>query len=171
MDKTYEIGGTTYRQRPIVLGQLGLLMPLVGNVSLDLTSTAAAIASGLTSALPRALAIVLVEEDAVSLREAMSPEIITARAEALAWAIPPEQIIEVIEDFLEINQVSSIGAKITAALAEARSKMTASNTSSTASQAETSPAETSASGESPPASPSIGSGSETSANEMNSAGS
>jgi hypothetical protein len=155
VDKIYETGGRRYVQRPILLGQIRLLLPLVSGIAVHPDMSELDLISQLGDRLPAALAIILVEESAADLRAAMQSEALSARTEDLAWSVGPETALEVITDFFELTPISSIGAKIAAALKQlsARLPKTNSNPPSSNSAAETSPNETSSSGQSGPGEP------------------
>ncbi len=108
--KTYQIGNKTYIQRPIVMGQLGLLLPLLESVRITESGLQpGAVLAALGRNLPRALAVVLIEDD-LSVREAMND--LDARTDEMQWAVSPETALEVIEDFFDCNPISSIARRI-----------------------------------------------------------
>ena len=121
-EKTYEIEGKKYVQRPIVLGQLRLLMPILAGIEIR-TWSAAELISTISARLPDALAVVLVEEGA-GLKEAMGPESLEKRSSVLEWSLTPETAIEVAEDFFAVNRVSSAGERIAAAMEALRPEWT-----------------------------------------------
>jgi len=157
--RKYQIGNKTYLQRPVVMGQLGLLLPLLESVHITETGMQAGnILAALGRNLPRALAVVLIE-DGTSVREAMHD--LDARTEEMQWAMSPETALEVIEDFFDCNPISSIAQRITGAAERVRERTQtqAGNRSlrdgSTSSAVETSPGGTQSSGD---AAPKTGSG-------------
>jgi hypothetical protein len=152
--KTYEIGEARYVQRPIVLGQLRLLMPVLTGIEIK-TGFAVELISVIGGRLSEALAVVLAEEGEV-LREAMRPEKLEKRSEELAWALTPEAALEVAEDFFVFNRVSSVGERIATAMEALRRNMsegTGSNTRSSFCPEAILREETSSSGAPPPESP------------------
>lgn len=159
MSKTYEIGSKSYRQEAIVLGQLGKLTDLLQGLQIDVGGTAPQVLFALQGKVPDALAIVLIA-DGEDVRQAMTDEAVADRADALAWSLTPEKAVEVIEDFFDVNPISSIGEKIRKALAGMRAATagTPSSASSTSSPEATSRVETRSSGESRPEPPSNGPG-------------
>ncbi len=161
--RKYQIGNKTYIQRPIVMGQLGLLLPLLESVRITDTGLQAGnILAALGRNLPRALAVVLIE-DGLSMREAMND--LDARTDEMQWGMSPETALEVIEDFFDCNPISSIARRITGAAERIRERTQtqAGNRSlrdgSTSSAVETSPGGTQSSGDAPPKTDSGGSGS------------
>lgn len=108
--KQYEIGHKTYVQHPIVLGQLQMLLPLMGGMAIS-TGSPAEIAAILGAGLPRALAIVLIEQGS-DVRESCSSEMIETRMANLEWSITPELALEVVEDFFVCNRTSSLVERI-----------------------------------------------------------
>jgi hypothetical protein len=112
MEKEYRIGGKTYVQKPVVLGQVRLLAPIVSGMTIASDATAAGLATALGERLPEALAIVLVE-DGANVREAMKDSNRVERASEIEWAIDPETVMEVASDFFECNPASSLSGKIT----------------------------------------------------------
>lgn len=108
--RKYLIGNKPYLQRPLVMGQLGLLLPLLESVRITESGLQPGnILAALGRNLPRALAVVLIEEGR-DVREAMHE--LDARTEDLQWAMPPETALEVIEDFFDCNPISSIAQRI-----------------------------------------------------------
>ena len=61
MEKTYEIGGKTYTQKPLVLGQVRQLLDLLANVSIPADATAVGLINAIGDKLSLAIAIVLAE--------------------------------------------------------------------------------------------------------------
>ena len=108
MDKKYLIGETTFIQRPIVLGQLKLLLAALEGVSLH-GSTALEVLQSLGGKLPAVLSTILVEEGS-GVREAMDR--LEERAERIEWHATPEICLEVVEDFFACNPVSSVSEKL-----------------------------------------------------------
>lgn len=111
MEKRYEIGGATYVQRPVVLGQLRELAPLVSGMAAEMEPSATGILAAIGGKVPEALAVVLVE-DGANLREAMEEERRKERAATLEWVVDPETAFEVIADFFECNPTSSLSEKL-----------------------------------------------------------
>lgn len=113
--KSYLIGGQEYTQRPIVLAQFRVLMPLIEGLEWGGDKTAWAAARDLGDRLPEALAAVIVEKD-LDVRQALDD--LEARARDLECRIAPDLILEVIEDFFDCNRASSLLARIAEAMAK-----------------------------------------------------
>ncbi len=121
MEKNYRIGDRTYVQRPIVLGQLRMLLPLLEGVRIT-GGTPLELAGMLGSEkLGTALAVVLVEEG-LSVVDAMKS--IEARAEEIGYAVTPEQALEAVEDFFACNRVSSLLERLLTMLIGLRTRIT-----------------------------------------------
>lgn len=161
MEKHYKIEGQSYIQRPIMLGQLRALLPILEDVEVGANMGPLAIMSRLGNRLHEALAIVLIEEG-LGVREALDK--LEERARELECLISPEQALEAIEDFFECNPASSLVSKIGGMLGKLRAGMiepilkTISKGSSSSSPEETSAKESKSSGKSRPDPPSSGSG-------------
>jgi len=102
MEKTYEINGKTYVQRPLVLGQAAQLLALLKDVSLPGEATALGLVAALGERIPEALAIILTEAG-TSPRDKNR----TALAEELSFFLQPETALEAVDHFFELNPLSS----------------------------------------------------------------
>lgn len=114
-EKTYEMGGKTYIQRPLVLGQIQELIPLIEGLNIPKGADAITIAKTFGEKLNYALAIALLEKDVdepepEKIKNAM--ELLDKRSVEIAYSIGAEQILEVIEDFFECNRASSVIEKL-----------------------------------------------------------
>jgi hypothetical protein len=168
VEKTYELGTTTYVQRPLVLGQIRQLLEQLEGLTFDAAAGPAVLVATLGDRLPLCLAVVLTPEGA-SPRE----KDLVALADEIEFAIAPEQVLEVVEDFFDCNPLASLLERAAGMLrsltarvgVEVKPAATAgapgSTTSSSSSPAATSPGETGSSGASP--SPSASPGSSTGA--------
>lgn len=155
MEKRYCIGGRAFVQRPIVLGQLRLLLAALDGMTFDGASPLGALRS-LGEKLPAVLSILLVEED-LGVREAM--ERLQERAERIGWEASPEVCLEAVEDFFACNPVSSVSERLGEIMERAAGQTTkALKPPFSSSAEETSAGETGSSGERKPGSPSPGSG-------------
>lgn len=107
MEKKYQIGGTTYIQRPLVLGQMKQIREVIGGMVIPATFTPAEIIQLLEDRLPLALAVVLTPEG-------FSPKgkDLVAIAEQIDFAIELETAMEVVEDFFICNPVVSLSKKL-----------------------------------------------------------
>lgn len=152
MEKQYQIGGKTFVQKPVVLGQFRLLTPIVSGIAIGADATAAGLVAVLGERLPEALAIVLVE-DGANVREAMKDASRAERSAEIEWTIDPETAVEVISDFFECNPISSLSEKITGMAGKLTDQLKPKKTvmelnpSSSLSPEATSPEETGSSGE------------------------
>jgi hypothetical protein len=108
--KTYELNGVKYIQRPIVLAQFRALLPILEGIEIREESGAGEIANTLGEKLPKALAIVLIEEG-LDVRDALGK--LDDRAKQLECRIGLEETLGAIEDFFAFNRVSSVLEKLT----------------------------------------------------------
>ena len=111
--KRYEIGGKTYVQRPLVIGQLGRLLDELSGVQIT-SRTAAGLVAAFGPRLPRLLACVLVPEGT-----GPAEVDVDKLAEELAFAADPEVAIEVVEDFFALTPVYSYLDRLTGIMARA----------------------------------------------------
>lgn len=103
----YEIGGKTYIQAPLVLGQFQQLMKLLEGVVFSGELTPLSLMRIIGDKLPQAMAIVLTPEN-IKLKD----KDIHALASELAFEIPPEIVLQVIEDFFDCNPIPSLLERI-----------------------------------------------------------
>ncbi len=101
--KTYRIGGKTYEQRPLVLGQLRQLLAVLGDVALPADAGALGLVAALGEKLPLALAVVLTEKG-----QSPAGKDLPAAAAEIEFAISPETALEVVEDFFDCNPIASL---------------------------------------------------------------
>lgn len=146
-EKTYQIDGTTYTQRPLVLGQLRQLRQVLTGFVVPSNLTPADIIASLEDKLPQALAILLTPEGAK-----IKDKDLDALASELENSLELETAIEVIEDFFTCNPVASLANKL-AGMAEKMRGMIKTKTGSSSSSSnlptETLPGETESSGDTP----------------------
>jgi len=144
---TYEIGGKTYIQRPLVLGQWRQLIPLMAEISFPEDPGVQDIVAALQNGIERIAAVILTEEGA-----AIREKDLDALAEEFEFSLTPEIILQVADDFFVCNPLLSILAwlKEAAERIEGSIETTLTRDGSTSS-ASFSPAETS-----PGATPSSG---------------
>ena len=145
-EKPYEINGKNYTQRPLVLGQIMPLIDLMQGIELrDFSATG--LIQSLGPNLPEVMAIVLIPEGT-----RLSQKDIPTLAEEFEEYLSIETALEVVEDFLSFNPVSSISARMTGVMIkmiEAATAVLSSMTSkglSRTSAMETSPDEDGSSG-------------------------
>lgn len=106
MKFAYEIDGTTYIQRPLVLGQLARLTSSLKGVVLYGT-TPFAIVGAVGEQLPDLLACVLVPEGTHP-RDVDQRQLVAA-----LYDCPPEVAIKVVEDFFACNPLVSLLERLT----------------------------------------------------------
>jgi hypothetical protein len=97
----YEINGTIYHQRELVLGQIQQLLAELAGVGFTDTSVPGVIAA-LGDRIYRAVAVVLIP-DGVAIRD----RDLTAIADDLENA-PARVLLQVVADFFDCNQLSSL---------------------------------------------------------------
>ncbi len=143
MKFTYEIGGKTYVQEPLVLGQWRQMLPYLQKVSLpDLPDTAALVSALADDIMP--LVACCITEEGKSPRD----KDIEALAAELEFACTPEQLLQIADDFFACNPLLSILEKLEAAAGRIRERMekTGSTPSASSSPEAISPGGTQSSG-------------------------
>ncbi|HSW63659.1 MAG TPA: hypothetical protein VLH56_10185 [Dissulfurispiraceae bacterium] len=103
---TYQVGGKTYVQRPLVLGQMQQLMALLRGASIP-DGSIQGLLEAFGDKLPDALAIVLIA-DGTDVRDKDISEL----AAELAATADLETSIEVIEDFFTLTPAVSLSARL-----------------------------------------------------------
>jgi hypothetical protein len=104
---SYAIGGRTYVQTPLVLGQFQQLFDLLEETMLPLNAGAIGMITALGSKLSSALAIVLTEEG-----KTPQDKDLAALAEKIKYAITAEMAVEIVDDFFICNPLPLILKKI-----------------------------------------------------------
>lgn len=137
----YEIGGKTYIQRPLVLGQIRQLIGQLGGLKIYPGSGGVGIIFGLGEKLPSLLAVALTEEG-----KSPKEKNVEEMAKEIEFEIDPETAIKVVEDFFVCNPTSSILERI-GKLRKLIKTKTGSKSSSSSSPEETSSKETPSSGD------------------------
>lgn len=99
----YEIGGKTYIQKPLVLGQIRQMINLLQGIVIPGNTDAIGLITLLGDKLPIAIAIVLIPED-VDLKN----KDIRALADEIEFEISPELSMQVIEDFFVLTPIVSL---------------------------------------------------------------
>jgi hypothetical protein len=107
MEKTYIIGEKKYTQKPLVLGQVKQLLDLLKGVMIPADAGSLELVMILGDKLPLALAIVLAEEG-----KSLRSKDIPAMADEIEFAVIPDQVLEIVDDFFLINPISSISEKL-----------------------------------------------------------
>lgn len=142
MDNTreYVFNGTTYIQRPLVLGQVRQLVNLLEGTSFRRDGGVQAIIDALGDKIGHALAIVLTEKG-----KSPRDKDLDNLAGELEYDMTPEDLLQVIDDFFCLNPVSSLFERMTATMQNvtgAFGTVTGSTSLSSPSPPETSPGET-----------------------------
>jgi len=132
--KTYKIGGITYQQRPLVIGQVKQLLTVLEGLTIPSDIDMMGLVATLGDRLPDALAVILTPDG-------MSPKDkdLKKLSEELAFSLEIEQAMEVVEDFFVLNPISSLFGRLNQAIEKIQAQfLMSSTTSSASSQAETS---------------------------------
>lgn len=104
---TYTIGTKKYSQKPIVIGQVNQLIDLIKTAEFPTDPTPTSILITLGDKVPLAIAIVLHDPEK-PLREKDYKEM----AKDIEFDLTPEMALEVVSDFFDCNQISSLFDKI-----------------------------------------------------------
>ena len=138
-ERKYEIGGKTYIQRPLVLGQTRQFLDLLKGVTIPAGVDAYGLIRALGESLPQALAIVLTEEG-----KSPRDKNVTEAACEIEFAITPEQTLEVVDHFFDLNAIPSLLSRIAGVAEKIGEKMTKTGSprSASSSPEETSPSAT-----------------------------
>ena len=150
--KTYEIGGRTYEQRPLVLGQIRQLEQLLADVPWDKAVSAAEMLRLLGDRLPLAAAIVLRPKRPWPLRLLYEPRRKNIRrlAARLTHELDLTIAYQVVADFFTCNPVRSFLARLAGVLQETGAvPTTVSKPPASCSAAPTSPSSTPCCGDAP----------------------
>jgi hypothetical protein len=147
--KTYEIAGKTYEQRPLVYGQLLQLVTMMQE------NDCATPPDLLQVNVPLVLAVVLTEQGKNPRDKDLS-----ALAVELSYAMPVEQIAEVVRDFFVNGRIGEQMQALAGLAQEAAIFAAPSKSSSPSSAAATGPSATPSAGDSDPQPPAPGSPSE-----------
>jgi len=103
IEKKYDIGGKTYIQKPLVLGQLRQLLAVLKEVEIPADANVPCLIDVLGAHLPDALAVIL-NPEGISPRD----KELGALADEIEFTITPEQIFEVVDDFFGCNPLPSL---------------------------------------------------------------
>lgn len=143
---TYEIGDKVYVQRPLVLAQVGQLISLLKGVVIPKNISAIEFIDLLGDRLPNALAVVLSPQDLP-----IKDKELRVIASDIGFSILPGVVLEVIENFFDLNPLSSILQKLNGMMGKMAEKMAATglNISSASSREEISPGKKASSGDTP----------------------
>lgn len=150
---TYKIGGETYIQKPLVLGQINQLAAIMRGIELPGSVDVAALVVLFGSKLPMAIAIVLIEEAAIKDNPGSIPGYLMERdidkiSKKLEFTLDSETAARIVEDFFDCNPIASLLSKFTGISEKIAGKIQQTELSSSAStsQTETSQKETTSSG-------------------------
>ena len=146
---TYTIGGKTYIQKPLVLGQVNQLMAVLRGTSFPQTDDMFVLVSALGNKLPMALAIVLIPSPPEGegwgeggLGRYLMDRDLKAIADELEFSIDPVTPLQVADDFFDCNPIVSLLEKFGALGTKLRSRIETAKLGSIKSPS-SSPAETS----------------------------
>jgi len=145
--KNYSLGGNSYTQSQLVLGQIRQLAALLKGISFRPAADSLELINSLGDKVPQALAIVL-NPAGVKLKD----KDLAALAAEIEISISFDQTCEVVEDFFDCNPIVSLLEKLTGTFSNLRTKLpltTLSENLSAFSPAETSPEGTTSSGDIP----------------------
>jgi hypothetical protein len=170
MSTTYQIGGKTWTQRPLVLGQVQQLLTVIRGLMIPPGASVLQLVEILGDRLPIALAVVLVEDgkdirERVGIRVALNngvmvpewyqnPEKMAEIASEIFAGIDAETTIKVVADFLACNPVSGLLDQLIGLMEKGSALMpliggTGLTPSSASSPEATSPSATESSGDTP----------------------
>lgn len=107
-EKEYTIGGKTFVQRALVLGQIKQLAEVLTGVSVPVTANLTILISALGDRLPRAMAVVLTEKDKLPKDKNLDEE-----TEFHIWNLDSQVLKEVVTDFFGVNPISFVLEKLT----------------------------------------------------------
>jgi hypothetical protein len=103
----YEIDGTVYTQRPLVLGQIGQVVDALRDFTMPARANGVDLVMMLGDKLPGLLAIVLGIEGVP-----MQNKDIAALTEELRYSVPTETAIKMVDDFFVCNPIASLAEKM-----------------------------------------------------------
>lgn len=140
----YDIAGTLYTQRPLVLGQLSQIIGVLKDIKIPSNINEFGIIALLGDNLSEALAVIL-SKPGTSLKDKDLAE----EAEFFRENIDIATAIEIIENFFVLNPIVSVSGKLTGIMnaMKRRTVQTGSNEQSSSSPEETSQSETASSGD------------------------
>jgi hypothetical protein len=115
----YEFGGRKYAQAKMVWGQVKQLNAVIKGIQFPASGlTVPAIVELLGEEVPMVLAIILTEEGT-----SIKDKNLDALAADFEYGIPLDIIIQVFEDFFEINPITSVLEKLAIGVQSMRKKM------------------------------------------------
>ncbi len=142
-ENRYEIGGKTYTQRPLVLGQWKQLLKALKGVKIPITNDPFVLVEALGDKAPELMAIVL-QEEGIRLQD----KDISKLTGDLDFAVSPRLILTILDDFFVGNEVFSLLEEISTRMTESIAKAIEMSSTNSASPlaAETLPGATTSSG-------------------------
>jgi hypothetical protein len=129
-EQKYEIGGETYIQRPLTLGQIKQLIALLKGFNIPMNSGAAGMIDALGEKVPIVLALLLEEEPSffsrvkALFRKLSGKNELTARAGKLEGSITLDQTLEIIDHFFALNPIASLLKRLESMTAQIGAAMT-----------------------------------------------
>ncbi len=128
---TYEIGGKTYTQRSLVLGQIKQLAGILESMSVNVFIDEMALGKMLINNVTPAIAVILTEKG-----RSPKDKDIEILAGELEFTLDSETMAQVIQDFFDCNPVALIYEKVSGMVKSIRSKMKTGSTGSVSSSPE-----------------------------------
>jgi len=128
----YTIGGKTYIQTPLVLGQVRQLINLLEGITIPHDFNTLSLISAIGDKISLALAILLTEES-----KPLKDKNLDQLANELEFEISTEMTIEVIEHFFDLNNIVYLSEKLGNIALRISKSMTGSMNSASFSQEET----------------------------------
>lgn len=104
----YVIGGRTFIQRPLVLGQIGQLIEVLKGIEITAGMGATDIVALLDDRLPEAIAVILIEDG-----KKLKDKDIKALAEDLSETLDIKTAMEIVDRFFSSNPIASVLEKLT----------------------------------------------------------
>lgn len=103
----YDLNGTVYVQRPLVIGQVRQLVVLLDGLSIPRGASIPELIDALGGKLMPAVAVALTEKG-----KSPRDKDIDSLAGELEFTMTPEQLLQVVDDFFGLNPISSIMERI-----------------------------------------------------------
>jgi len=103
----YDLNGTVYVQRPLVIGQVRQLVALLDGLIIPRGASIPELIDALGGKLMPAVAVALTEKG-----KSPRDKDIDSLAGELEYTMTPEQLLQVVDDFFGLNPISSIMERI-----------------------------------------------------------
>lgn len=129
---TYTIGGKTYRQTPLVWGQIEQLLGVIDGVQFSSLDPLAIIAA-LGNRISQAVAVVLIPEGETA---ASKTRDIRRLADELAFDLDPATLMEIVADFFGCNPIASLSGKLAETVTRIRESLPTSSPTASSSSLE-----------------------------------